>query len=186
MRRVFLKMMLIVASLVFCPYAKAQKQLAISDSVNWAIKKLMKYGCYNLYDNNGWSSTPAGWLYQQIIIRNASDERLITMTSSKVYPAVRLTAMEALIRRRNHRCKDIMLANLNDVSRCTIQACDVIFGEYVENLFIEWVQGSKKDSLIAEVDSIRNDSTILFTKGTSRFLYVNELVLRLPCNEKYY
>lgn len=164
----------------------AQKDTTDIDSVDWAIKKLTKLNVYNLYNNNGWDSTPIGWNYQQIIAKRASDKKLLSLTAAKEPPAVRLAAMYGLILRRNKRCQDIILKNLNDISSCKLASCDVSFDEYVENIFVEWLQNSREDGLITKADSVRNDSIIFFTKGSSRLEYVHELVDRLPCNEKYY
>ena len=164
----------------------AQKNTTGIDSVDWAIKKLTKLKVYNLYNNNGWDSTPIGWNYQQIIAKRASDKKLLSLIAAKEPPAVRLAAMYGLILRRNKRCQDIILKNLNDISSCKLASCDVSFDEYVENIFVEWLQNSREDGLITQADSVRNDSIIFFTKGSSRLEYVHELVDRLPCNEKYY
>ncbi len=94
--------------------------------------------------------------------------------------------MYGLILRRNKRCQDIILKNLNDISSCELASYDVSFEEYVENIFVEWMQNSREDGLITQADSVRNDSIIFFTKGSSRLEYVHELVDKLPCNEKYY
>lgn len=158
----------------------AQKNTTGIDSVDWAIKKLTKLKVYNLVNNNGWDST------QQIIAERASDKKLLSLIAAKEPPAVRLAAMYGLILRRNKRCQDIILKNLNDISSCEIGSYDVSFEEYVENIFVEWMQNSREDGLITQADSIRNDSIIFFTKGSSRLEYVHDLVDKLPCNEKYY
>lgn len=164
----------------------AQKNTTSIDSVDWAIRKLAKLKIYNLFNNNGWDSTPIGWNYQQIIAKRASDKKLLSLTAAKEPPVVRLAAMYGLILRRNKQCQDIILKNLNDISSCELASCDVSFDEYVENIFVEWMQNSREDGLITKADSVRNDSIIFFTKGSSRLEYVHELVDKLPCNEKYY
>lgn len=164
----------------------AQNSATDIDSVDWAIKKLTKLKVYNLYADNGWGSTPTGWTYQQIIAKRASDKKLLSLTTAKKPSAVRLAAMYGLILRRNKRCQDIILKNLNDISSCEIASCDVSFDEYVENIFVEWMQNSRDDGLITKADSVRNDSIIFFTKGSSRLEYVHDLVAKLPCDYKYY
>ena len=164
----------------------AQKDTTGIDNINWAIKKLTKLKVYNLDDTDGWGLTPTSWIYQQIITERASDEKLLSLTATTESPVVRLTAMNALIRRRHKRCQDIILKNLNDISSCEIKTCDFSFEEYVEDRFVEWMQNSREDGLITKADSIRNDSIILFTKGSSRLRYVHDLVAKLPCDEKYY
>ncbi len=164
----------------------AQKNTTGIDSVDWAIGKLTKLKVYNLANNNGWDSTPIGWNYQRIIAKKTSDEKLLSLIAAKEPPAVRLAAMYGLILRRNKRCQDIILKNLNDISSCELASYDVSFEEYVENIFVEWMQNSREDGLITQADSVRNDSIIFFTKGSSRLEYVHELVDKLPCNEKYY
>ena len=164
----------------------AQKNTTNIDSVDWAIKKLTKLKVYNLYADNGWGSTPTGWTYQQIIAKKASDQKLLSLTSAKKPSAVRLAAMRALILRRNKQCQNIILKNLNDISSCELASCDVSFEEYVENIFVEWIQNSIDEGLITKADSVRNDSIIFFTKGSSRLEYIHDLVTKLPCDYKYY
>ena len=164
----------------------AQNRATDIDSVDWAIKKLTKLKVYNLYADNGWGSTPTGWTCQQLIAKKASDQKLLSLTSAKKPSAVRLAAMKALILRRNKQCQNIILKNLDDISSCELASCDVSFDEYVENIFVEWLQNSIDEGLITKADSVRNDSIIFFTKGSSRLEYVHDLVTKLPCDNKYY
>lgn len=123
---------------------------------------------------------------QPLLDSLCSDKELYEFAGRRYSPVVRLTATDALIRRRYAHLEQILLSNYADTTMINVCADDVGWEEYAGSVFLRNIQSCKGKVIISREDSLRNDSLVLFTPGLSKYQYTKKLLLRLPPKESYY
>ncbi len=123
---------------------------------------------------------------QPLLDSLCSDKELYEFTGRRYSPVVRLTATDALIRRKYAHLEQILLSNYADTTMINVCADDVGWEEHTGSVFLRNIQSCKGKVVISREDSLRNDSLVLFTTGLSKYQYTKKLLLRLPPKESYY
>lgn len=123
---------------------------------------------------------------QPLLDSLCSDKELYEFTGRRYSPVVRLTATDALIRRKYAHLEQILLSNYADTTMINVSADDVGWEEHTGSVFLRNIQSCKGKVVINREDSLRNDSLVLFTTGLSKYQYTKKLLLRLPPKESYY
>ncbi|WP_257899466.1 hypothetical protein [Prevotella melaninogenica] len=123
---------------------------------------------------------------QPLLDSLCSDKELYEFTGRRYSPVVRLTATDALIRRRYAHLEQILLSNYADTTMINVCADDVGWEEHAGSVFLRNIQSCKGKVIISREDSLRNDSLALYTPRLSKYQYTKKLLLRLPPKESYY
>lgn len=123
---------------------------------------------------------------QSLLDSLCSDKELYEFTGRRYSPIVRLTATDALIRRKYAHLEQILLSNYADTTMINVCADDVGWEEHTGSVFLRNIQSCKGKVVISREDSLRNDSLALFTAGLSKYQYTKKLLLRLSPKKDYY
>lgn len=94
--------------------------------------------------NDGWGNVPEGWEKQQMLLKNATDSDLETMSLHADIPAYRAMAFDVLATKHSPKCYDILLAELRDTNVIWVATYDIRFS----------IRVSSFDMMVAESDSL--------------------------------
>ncbi|HEY9542770.1 hypothetical protein [Prevotella sp.] len=129
--------------------------------------------------NDGWGGLLEGWVYQNLLHHMASERQLVAIVKVRQGSApLRLTAMRALMDRRLPVCKALVLNNMTDSSYTTVRSYDVIYSDYTQNMYVEWLMERRRGGWVSVADSLEIDSVLLATPAAGRFAYTRRLLLR--------
>ncbi|WP_143089253.1 hypothetical protein [Prevotella sp. KH2C16] len=145
------------------------------------IDSLNRRSVYSTYWDNGWGGLVPEWVYQDLLGHMAPIKTLIAIVKQQNFsPPLRLSAMWALIDQKLPVCKAVVLYNMNDSSLVTVQSADVIYGDYTQNLYIEWLMQGRSEGWVSAADSMQIDSAALCSPVAARLDYTRRLLHRLP------
>ncbi|MGP1378110.1 MAG: hypothetical protein ACTTKT_03750 [Prevotella veroralis] len=117
-------------------------------------------------------------LVQDLLDSLCTDSQLLTYTHHRYSPVVRLSALDALIRRKNPHVEQVLLQTYNDTSMIGVGGDDYFWEEAVGSIALRHVQQSRKKGVITLRDSLYNDSLVLSNPKFSTYSYLKELRLK--------
>ena len=117
-------------------------------------------------------------LVQDLLDSLCTDSQLLTYTHHRYSPVVRLSALDALIRRKNPHVEQVLLQTYNDTSMIWVGGDDYFWEEAVGSIVLRHVQQSRKKGVITLHDSLYNDSLVLSNPKFSTYSYLKELRLK--------
>ncbi|PTL32462.1 hypothetical protein C7120_13455 [Prevotella sp. oral taxon 376] len=174
MRKTIFKILIWLPLALWGVPAQGQVLSQIIDSLNHRT-------LYSTYWDNGWGGLVPEWIYQDLLGHMASTPKLIALVKQQnLSPPLRLSALRALIDSRSPVCKALVLRNMSDSSRVTVRSADVIYGDYTQNLYIEWLMEGRGEGWLSASDSARIDSAALCSPVAARLDYTRRLLYRLP------
>ena len=177
-KRVLKPLLLLLLALWGAP-ARGQHLGQIIDSLN-------RSSWYYTSWNNGWGGLIREWICQDLLHHMATEKQFIDFAQRRTWSApLRLTAMRALIDRRHPLCKAIVLHNMTDSSCVTVQSYDVIYSDYTQNMYVEWLMQGRGEGWLSVADSLEIDSAVLFTPAAARLDYTRRLLRRLDTRPEY-
>lgn len=117
-------------------------------------------------------------LVQNLLDSLCTDSQLLTYTHHRYSPVVRLSALDALIRRKSPHVEQVLLQTYNDTSMICVGGDDYFWEEAVGSIALRHVQQSRKKGVITLRDSLYNDSLVLSNPKFSTYSYLKELRLK--------
>lgn len=117
-------------------------------------------------------------LVQDLLDSLCTDSQLLTYTHHRYSPVVRLSALDALIRRKSPHVEQVLLQTYNDTSMICVGGDDYVWDEAVGSIALRHVQQSRKKGVITLRDSLYNDSLALSNPKFSTYSYLKELRLK--------
>ena len=115
---------------------------------------------------------------QDLLDSLCTDSQLLTYTHHRYSPVVRLSALDALIRRKSPHVEQVLLQTYNDTSMIWVGGDDYFWEEAVGSIALRHVQQSRKKGVITLRDSLYNDSLALSNPKFSTYSYLKELRLK--------
>lgn len=112
---------------------------------------------------------------QDLLDSLCTDSQLLTYTHHRYSPVVRLSALDALIRRKNPHVEQVLLQTYNDTTMISVGGDDYFWEEAVGSIALRHVQQSRKIGVITLRDSLYNDSLALSQPMLSTFRYIKQL-----------
>lgn len=174
MKKCVLKYLLLLLSVLWVAPARGQALRQIIDSLNHRT-------LYSVYWDNGWGGLVPEWVYQDLLGHMAPFKTLLAIVKRQRYSSpLRLSAMRVLMDSRSPVCKAVVLNNMNDSSRVTVMSADVIYGDYTQNLYIEWLMQGRREGWVSAADSMQIDSAALCSPVAARLDYTRRLLYQLP------
>lgn len=153
--------------------ARGQTLREVIDSLNHRT-------LYATYWNNGWDGLVPEWVYQDLLGHMAPVKTLVGIVKRQDMSApLRLSAMRALIDRKEPVCGRVVLYNMNDSSTVAVRSADVIYGDHTQNLYIEWLMQGRREGWLSRADSMQIDSAALCSPVAARLDYTRRLLHRL-------
>ena len=117
-------------------------------------------------------------LVQDLLDSLCTNSQLLTYTHHRYSPVVRLSALDALIRRKSPHVEQVLLQTYNDTSMICVGGDDYFWDEAVGSIALRHVQQSRKKGVITLRDSLYNDSLVLSNPKFSTYSYLKELRLK--------
>ena len=117
-------------------------------------------------------------LVQDLLDSLCTDSQLLTYTHHRYSPVVRLSALDALIRRKSPHVEQVLLQTYNDTTMICVGGDDYFWDEAVGSIALRHVQQSRKKGVITLRDSLYNDSLVLSNPKFSTYSYLKELRLK--------
>ena len=117
-------------------------------------------------------------LVQDLLDSLCTDSQLLTYTHHRYSPVVRLSALDALIRRKSPHVEQVLLQTYNDTTMICVGGDDYFWDEAVGSIALRHVQQSRKKCVITLRDSLYNDSLVLSNPKFSTYSYLKELRLK--------
>ena len=117
-------------------------------------------------------------LVQDLLDSLCTDSQLLTYTHHRYSPVVRLSALDALIRRKSPHVEQVLLQTYNDTTMICVGGDDYYWEEAVGSIALRHVQQSRKKGVITLRDSLYNDSLVLSNPKFSTYSYLKELRLK--------
>ena len=115
---------------------------------------------------------------QDLLDSLCTDSQLLTYTHHRYSPVVRLSALDALIRRKNPHGEQVLLQTFHDTTMIRGGGDDYFWEEAVGSIALRHVQQSRKKGVITLRDSLYNDSLVLSNPKFSTYSYLKELRLK--------
>ena len=112
---------------------------------------------------------------QDLLDSLCTDSQLLTYTHHRYSPVVRLSALDALIRRKSPHVEQVLLQTYNDTSMIGVGGDDYFWEEAVGSIALRHVQQSRKKGVITLRDSLYNDSLALSQPMLATFRYIKQL-----------
>ncbi len=179
MRKHFFRILLLLSLALWGVPVRGQSLRQIIDSLN-------RRTLYSVFWDNGWGGLVPEWVYQDLLGHMAPTKTLIAIVKQpSLSPPLRLSALRALIDARSPVCKAAVLRNMNDSSLVTVQSADVIYGDYTQNLYIEWLMQGRGEGWLSVADSLEIDSAAFFSPVAARLDYTRRLLYRLSPRAGY-
>lgn len=114
-------------------------------------------------------------LVQDLLDSLCTDSQLLTYTHHRYSPVVRLSALDALIRRKSPHVEQVLLQTYNDTTMICVGGDDYFWEEAVGSIALRHVQQSRKKGVITLRDSLYNDSLVLSQPMLATFRYIKQL-----------
>lgn len=148
------------------------------------IEELAKINSYQYFGNNGWGSTPVGWVLQQRLkaVTSAQEKKELFLTHTN--PVVRFTAFNGLLEANAPDCVEFVKNSITDSSSIMCWSCDVGFHKTLSDAMI-FKLFSNKDAF-TRVDSLAIDSLVLYSSNMYAYDYKDIMLHRMePTPERY-
>uniref|UniRef100_UPI003FD7221D hypothetical protein n=1 Tax=Alistipes communis TaxID=2585118 RepID=UPI003FD7221D len=140
---------------------------------------------------NGWGGIHEGWIHQEKLDSIASNDDLYRLAKNHRQPAVRAISFWMLVNRRDDRCQELLYESLADTATFHMISADVGMQANVGSFAVDLLIYPESYSLprglhLTGPDSLRLDSTLIFTPDMGHIFYLHQLVRKLPPNEEFY
>ncbi|MCQ2114172.1 MAG: energy transducer TonB [Bacteroidaceae bacterium] len=148
------------------------------------IEELAKINSYQYFGNNGWGSTPVGWVLQQRLkaVTSAQEKKELFLTQTN--PVVRFTAFNGLLEIDDTDCVAFVKKSIADSSSIMCWSCDVGFYETLADAVISQLFRNK--DAFTKADSLDIDSLVLYSSNMYAYDYKRIMFHRMePTPERY-
>lgn len=148
------------------------------------IEELTKINSYQYFGNNGWGSTPVGWVLQQRLKAVTSDQEKKEIFLTQTNPVVRFTAFNGLLEIDDPDCVTFVKNSITDGSSIMSWSCDVGIGETLADAVISQLFRNK--DAFTKADSLAIDSLVLYSSDMYAYDYKDIMLHRMkPTPERY-
>lgn len=148
------------------------------------IEELTKINSYQYFGNNGWGSTPVGWVLQQRLKAVTSVQEKKELFLNQTNPIVRFTAFNGLLEINDSDCVAFVKKSIADSSYIMCWSGDVVFGETLADAMISQLFRNK--DAFTKADSLDIDSLVLYSSNMYAYDYKNIMLHRMePTPERY-
>ena len=126
------------------------------------------------------------WEKSDSLCAHVSTDELIKLASKHEDKIERLIAFHALLMKNPHEAVNLAIAEIEDTALVsTLDGCKGTGGEYAADVRICMIQYNREQYKVSIDDSLRMDSTVLFSANASKFIYTYRLYDRLPAKPEY-